>query len=117
MATQAPLTGRWHPRLVEAADEFPLAAAFVRWRATPPEGKPGAWQDRALDGRDQTFDVDLSGREWTRGRHAFEVELHRSPTSGRVAGVTREVLFAPPAPTVAALVGRAQPVEEAIEAL
>ena len=61
-------------------------------------------------GRTGRSTIDLSGHKWTRGRHAVEVALHRTPTSPPGVAATTDVVYVPPAPTVTALVG-GKPVE------
>ena len=91
--------------LSDVTDDFPLERAVVRWRAVTPDGKPGAWKEVAVAGQDRTFTVDIGDHPWSRGTHAFEVALHRTPTSPPATAAVSEVNFVPTAPTVAALVG------------
>ncbi|HVK12978.1 MAG TPA: hypothetical protein VM597_29765 [Gemmataceae bacterium] len=94
------------------SEDFPLDRAVLMWRATASEGEPGAWNQIPLAGQDRTFAIDLSDHKWTRGRHAIEVALHRTPTSPPGVAATVDVVFVPPAPTLTALVN-GKPVEGA----
>lgn len=99
-----PKAARLDVNLDDVNDDFPLDRAVLRWRATPPGGKPGPWQEIALADKDRTFSLDLSKHGWLRGRHGFEAALHRTPTSPTAATDLADATFVPAAPTLALLV-------------
>jgi len=81
--------------------DFPLDRAVIRWRGVATGGAAGPWKELPL--ADASFAADLSGHPWSRGRHAFEVELLRTPGSPRAVEKVAAAEYLPPPPVVGAV--------------
>src|SRR5581483_6082355 len=86
--------------LLDPDEVITLDRAVLRWRATGPDGKPGAWQPLPFAGRSGTIDT----YTWTRGRHTFEVALFETAEESAPAATgSLAVPFVPPPPKLVAV--------------
>jgi WD40 repeat protein len=84
----------------DARGDFPLDHAVLRYRAKAPNGQFGAWSELPVAGAARPWRVRLDDHPWQRGRHTFEVALHRTPTSPASIRAVAEADFVPPPPQV-----------------
>jgi WD40 repeat protein len=81
------------------ADDFPLAAAELRYRVRPPGGDAPGWMTAPASGA-RPWSFDLSGTPWKRGEYTIEVELLRRKGGPAAAREAVSFVAVPPRPTL-----------------